>query len=714
MRRAPLVFAMLSVIGGGCGHAKDTSASVESRKCGLTVWHRPASDGARVEVVTGWENWLGAHPTVRTDGGWRVVHLDPPPGEQLYAILEDTTWTTDQNVGTTAFAKIAGVEREVTSVQIADCSVPQLVVEQVTADGSGAATVKAKFLADGAGDAIDPASARATEGDASFPVTVDQGALTITTALAPGKHRLLLSARDVAGHVAESATATVWIEPKPWDWRDAVIYQVVVDRFRGRDGKPVAQPSPASARAGGHVDGVRSAIEDGTFAAMGVNTLWLSPLYANPSGTWPGLDGKSYSSYHGYWPIAPRTLEAAQADEASLAALMQAAHARSMRVLFDVVPNHVHEQHPYVNAHVGDGWFDGTRNADGTWSNACVCGLPGCDWATHELTCWFAPYLPDVDYRNLDASRQFADDVAWWIDRWSGDGVRIDAVPMMPRAATRRMAATIRARWDHPGQRTFVLGETFVGAGQQAALRYFLGPYGLDSEFDFPTMWALRSAFADETAPMSSLDEAIRAGLQAWEGSGAVMSLILGNHDVPRFASVADGDGGDGWSPAPQPVDPNVYVRMGLAYGVLFALPGAPTVYYGDEVGLAGVGDPDQRRAYPADDALSAAQKALRDRVRAMGKARACLPALRRGTYRALAADPERLVFARELDGAATVIVVVSRNAAATLQTPLPGVRGAWVDVLGGPGRTFDSTRSNFDEPPLSVRWYVPAGTACP
>src|SRR4051794_2980578 len=108
----------------------------------------------------------------------------------------------------------------------------------------------------------------------------------------------------------------------------------------------------------------------------------------------PGSDGHTYSSYHGYWPIDSRALDPRVASEASLDALVASAHARGMRVLCDVVPNHVHQQHPYVAAHMNDGWFN---HPDG----GCVCSVGACDWATHEQDCWFAPYLPDLAWTNL-------------------------------------------------------------------------------------------------------------------------------------------------------------------------------------------------------------------------------------------------------------------------------------------------------------------------
>jgi glycosidase len=652
--------------------------------CGIVAWHRPLRADARVELRASWEGFSIAHPMKPAADGWRALPIEPPPGEQLYAIVEDGVWKTDAAVGTTAFATVDGALREVTWIE-AGCT-PRVTIESASASETGAVTVVARV----------PGPAAAAIRDRALPVTMDGSVARVSTTLPPGKHRITVTSG------AASATATVWVG-KPWDWRDAVIYEVMVDRFRDAGGGPLPAPSPISARAGGHLDGVRKSLD--SLVAMGVNTLWLTPLYANAAGEFPGLDGRPYTSYHGYWPTAPRTIASSLGGEAALDALIEDAHRRSMRVIFDVVPNHVHQDHPYAAAHPE--WFHGVQRSDGSWVDPCVCGTAACPWGENSLSCWFAPYMPDVDWRNGDAARTFADDVAWWIERFDGDGVRIDAVPLMPRAAIRRIAYRVRSRFDHPGNRTLVLGEIFTGSEGYDALRFFMGPSGLDSAFEFPLMWSLRGALADRSAPMSAIDTTFRAGEQAFSGSGAVVSLIVGNHDVPRFASVAAGDGGrDGWDPAPQPSDPAVYERLGVALGIVFALPGMPTIYYGDEVGLAGGGDPDSRRVMP--QTVGAAETALRDRVGAMGRARACLDDLRRAPYRAVASDNERLIFSR-----GEVLVVATRSDTTRLETALPGFGGEWVDVLSGATRTFDETRSAFEEPANTVRYYVRKGHRC-
>jgi glycosidase len=712
LRRLPAL-TLAAVIGplafAAC--ASDDTPAAPTRACGITVWHKPASSEAAVEIVGDWDGWKrpGKTPAKRADG-WRVAAFEVPPGEHAYAIVEDGVWLTDRNVPMTSLHD----GREVALAVAPDCARPIVRVDGVDVSGTDA-RVRASFLAARGGASLAPASLEATTRDGLAlrvaSASPESGAFVLESgALAPGKHVVTLRARDRAGVPAEEARATVWVEPsreEPWDPRDAVVYQVFLDRFRNEAGA-LAPPATPSSRAGGNLAGVRRAIESGEIEALGVNTLWLSPLYKNPEGSFPGNDGRSYTSYHGYWPVASRELDPRFATEAELDAFMTLAHARGLRVLFDVVPNHVHEQHPLTKQHTD--WFG---------APGCICGQGACDWATNIRTCWFAPYMPDLDWTNAAAARAETDDVLWWMDRWDGDGLRIDAVPMMPRAATRRITNAVRARYEHPGNHPYVLGENFTGPGAYQSLRYDLGPFGLDGSFHFPLMWTLRSVLAEEREPMRAIDLSFRAGEEAWAGAGAVMGLMIGNHDVARFASVSAGNAaGDAWDPPPQPVAPAVYAKQRLALGAVFTLPGAPVLYYGDEVGLAGRSDPDCRRVMPGDEALLPAQRDTRELVRALGKARACSKALRRGDVRTLLADDERFVFARTTASEVAVVVLTRQPSlpAAVSLAGLPGVASATdlVDVVtGAPGVNAPNGGLEVANTPRTVHVYVPKTSRC-
>jgi glycosidase len=195
------------------------------------------------------------------------------------------------------------------------------------------------------------------------------------------------------------------------------------------------------------------------------------------------------------------------------------------------------------------------------------------------------------------------------------------------------------------------------------------------------------------------------------------MAMMIDNHDVSRFASVSAGNAvGDAWSPAPQPLDPTVYAKQRVALATVLTLPGAPVVYYGDEVGLAGKNDPDSRRVMPADSALLDSQLETRAFVRKVGRARACSTALRRGALRTLVADAERFVFAREIEGdvPGAAIVVLSRRPTVASEVKLAaGAPSELVDVVTGTKVDVSSGVLPLPADAFGVHVYVAAGGSC-
>jgi glycosidase len=230
------------------------------------------------------------------------------------------------------------------------------------------------------------------------------------------------------------------------------------------------------------------------------------------------------------------------------------------------------------------------------------------------------------------------------------------------------------------GEHMFLIGENYTSRGDQELLRYYLGPHTLSGEFDFPVMWTLREFLAGR-APAKTLAAEVIAGELAWAGSGAVMSPFLGNHDVPRFISDVNGD--PLWqprqSPPPQPTLSRPYELLRLGWLFVMTQPGAPTIYYGDDIGLAGAYDPDNRRAMRFDAPLSPLppeQAATLSHLQNLGLARRCSTALRRGVRFALPSPPEAAdrvyVYARDAqDGYPAFAALNASELPQTLTIPL-------------------------------------------
>jgi glycosidase len=712
MPRFPLAPALaLALAGPALGACGSPAEAPPRRDCRAFVWARPER-GAELRVVGSWNDWASPGATLFPYGseGWQVLPLLLPAGEYGYRIVQGGQSALDPYAPLSSYQG----EQEVSLLVVPSCEVPAIQVDSVEARAGGAAEIKGTFLAAGSGAALSPASLSAHEGGgpalAAGEASPSDGHFSFSlNGLSRGKHTFTLEAADAKGVAAEPAQASVWVEPAHESWADGVLYQIMIDRYRGDGGAALSPPATLGSRAGGTLDGVRAEIEKGTFASLGVTALWLSPVYLNPTEARPGRDGHPSESYHGYWPIDDRAVDPRIGGDAALEAVMASAHAQGLRVLLDIVPNHVYETNARYLDHQGQGWFN-----DGP--SKCVCGAPDCDWGAHIQTCWFAPYLPDVRWQRPEAMPLAADDARFWMDRFGADGVRIDAVPMMPRGATRRIAHALRHAQSPRGS-LFSIGEVFTGPGVGGldTIRYYLGPDGLDAAFDFPLMWAIRDAFGADRAGFDEVESTLASKEKALAGSGSLLGLMIDNHDTSRFLSDAEGKGGvDPWvSAPPQPAAEGLYARQAMALALTFSLPGLPVLYYGDEIAMAGANDPDNRRVMPPAEALSPAQQGVLATVQRMGALRRCFPALRTGARRPLTTEKKRWAFVRDAGDGLPVLALFSKEAQAT-SLPVPGAPpGEYLDAFtGAPVHLGEGAA--VEVKPFSFTILLPAQHPCP
>lgn len=706
MRTSPILLPWVLLLGASA--ASCGGVDPPRRECKTLVWAAPAGS-SEVFVEGSWDGYAHREPLEARDDGWYVRALDLSPGEYGYRIVRGGASGPDPLALLTTFSG----EEEVSLAIVEDCSVPMLRVDSVEVAGD-VATISGAFLAAGEGDALDPASVRAElpggiSVDAS-QASAEDGKFEIRApGLSKGKHAFAIHAADASGHSAPPVRAVAWVDPAQASWSEGTLYHVMVDRFRGDGGAVLSPPPDPGSRAGGTLDGLRAEIEKGTFEKLGVSAIWMSPVYTNPLGKRPGMFGlHEYEAYHGYWPLDSRGVEPRIGGEAALRDLVDAAHRHGIRVLLDVVPNHVFEENPRYVAHRNEGWFN--LPPDG-----CPCGTENCGWGEKIETCWFTNYLPDVRFQNANAMRAQADDVAFWMTEFDVDGVRIDAVPMMPRAATRRLVHSMNGAAKGPDA-TFAIGEVFTGAGTGPIekIRYYLGPGSLSSAFDFPVMWKLHEALATESSGLGDVESLMLGNEGAIDKSGSILAHMIDNHDTARFVSIAEGNGGaDPWaSPPAQPTSSAPYRRTKMALGFVLTQPGLPVLYYGDEVALAGVGDPDSRRVMPDDSSLNAEQLDVQSFVQKIGKLRRCSNSLRTGARHVITAVADTYAYVRDAGDGDPVLVFLARK---PISVTLPsGVvpPGTYVDVVTG--ESFDLSAGgavSLDE--LSLRVLLPVGSPC-
>ena len=402
-------------------------------------------------------------------------------------------------------------------------------------------------------------------------------------------------------------------------WRTAVVYQVYPRSFADSTGDGV-----------GDLPGVTARLDH--LADLGVDGLWLSPMYVSPMAD-GGYDVADYRD------VDPLFGTLADVDE-----LVARAHERGLRVVLDLVPNHTSDEHAWFRAALAAGpgsperarylFRDGRgergeqppndwRSVFGgeAWTRVTEPdGTPG-QWYLHL----FDSRQPDLDWTSAEVREEFHAVLRYWLDR-GVDGFRIDVAHGLAKAeglpdhgrdhdlldAGREDAPThLAPMWDQEGVHEVYRGwrrvadaygdrvliaEAWVQPPERLA-RY-LRPDELHLAFAF--------AFLDTPWRAGDLRAAVTAALATTGAVGAPATWVLSNHDVvrhtTRLALPVDARRPIGIRATdPQP-DEALGLRRGRAASLLMlALPGAAYLYQGEELGLPEhTALPDEVRQDPA------------------------------------------------------------------------------------------------------------------
>jgi len=708
-----------------------------ARTCELTLRHAPRVGATSVQIAGEFTGWGDAPiPMTDDDGdGTYEVTLSPGPGLEpgamvAYKFIVDGEWILDPDA---ALRKYDDACVNSAFVMPACTLGPEIRAGELTttyddASDTGDAAVRLQILT--ASDGAAPTSVSVTLDEVPVPaldgmLDVAAGAYDVALAdLAPGRHVLSVRVTDAMDRDAEPVDLPFWIEEEPFEWRDALMYMLVVDRFANGDtsidapvGAPVEYPADFH---GGDLWGALEVMRSGYFDDLGVNVIWLSPINQQAEGHFEGRDGpRRFAGYHGYWPSRGREVEPRFGGNDALQAFVDEAHSRGIRVLFDLINNQVHDQHEYLASNPE--WF----------RTACVCGVDaGCGWSERPLDCLFAPYLPDIDWRQPGAERQFIADAVHWISELGIDGFRIDAVKHVETNSITNLRAALARRFEQGGERLFLVGETAVGesdsadygCGETYANGYewidaYVGEHALDGQFDFPTHHALQDGLVTDRMSFVDVEAVVREAETRYSSEGLHVRF-LGTHDSNRMASRAAFDPAQGcrWSGDPgcaalpgTPTDPEVFGRLQRAFTVLYTMPGIPFLYYGDELGMAGGNDPDNRRdmvwtgaltsVAMGETAVSGPQQALRDHLAALGVARRDSLALRRGRRIPLLVEEDLYVYAYAHDDSGDLAVVavnrgpgVSRQVDGLTASTLGAITG-FATAAGTGSATLAGTR---------------------
>ncbi|MFN5387385.1 MAG: alpha-amylase family glycosyl hydrolase [Bacteroidota bacterium] len=466
--------------------------------------------------------------------------------------------------------------------------------------------------------------------------------------------------------------------------RSMVMYFPMVDRFL--DGNKAntkkvedKEIDPKANYMGGDLAGITQKIKDGYFTNLGINAIWLSPIVENPAKGYVEFPEphRKYSGYHGYWPVSGTKIDSRFGTAEEFKILVNEAHAKGIKILLDFVSNHVHEEHPLYKKHKE--WTTPLTLKDGT-KNIRL-------WDEQRLTTWFDTFLPDLDYSKPEVVEAMTDTACWWIKTYDIDGFRHDATTHVPEEFWR--ALTLKLRKNFPDKKLFQIGETF---GSRELIATYVNQGEQDAQFDFNTYFDARSYFVN---PEESADR-LRRSLQetfAWYGSHHLMGNISGNHDLPRFISYASGamsfsedDKKPGWERNIEVKDTLGYYRLLQLQAFNLTIPGIPVIYYGDEIGMPGANDPDNRRMMRFSELNSSESRVLKTTAM-LSNMRKNSPALLFGeTVMLRATNAQALSYARQYFDEIVLVVFNKKSSFDTIQVSLPEAWAAYKaeSLVGG------------------------------
>ncbi|WP_214847536.1 alpha-amylase family glycosyl hydrolase [Exiguobacterium sp. s193] len=392
------------------------------------------------------------------------------------------------------------------------------------------------------------------------------------------------------------------------NWEKERMYFIMVDRFENgktSNDRDVNKDDP-KAYHGGDLAGVTKRLD--YIKDEGFTSIWLTPIFKNrPNG------------YHGYWTEDYYKIDPHFGTKEEFKQLVDEAHERDIKVVLDLVVNHLGPNHPLVEKKPD--WFHKEQPIM-NWNNQ----------AEVENNWLFD--LPDFNTENPEVVDYLVDVANYWVDETGIDGYRLDTVRHVPPAFWKTFIPAVKEK--HPD--LFLLGEVFDGDPRRIATYSKLG---FDSVTNFPFYYGIKDQFARKNGSAEELDSVYNRDI-TFNPKAMSLATFIDNHDLKRFITEAKIGGA---------MDEERQLRLALF--ALYAAPGMPVVYQGTEVAMPGGEDPGNRMMMEFDK-----NDKMQDYVKTLNQMRDDYPAFATGKQRLIGKTDHMAVYARETKNQTAVYAI--------------------------------------------------------
>jgi glycosidase len=440
-----------------------------------------------------------------------------------------------------------------------------------------------------------------------------------------------------------------------------LVYLIMPDRFaNGNPANDVVRGMQQTAidrrndiaRHGGDLDGIRQQLP--YIAELGATAIWLNPVQEND---------QPRESYHGYAMTDLYRIDPRLGTNESYVALVQEAQQKGIKVIMDLVHNHLGDRHWLIRDLPAADWVNQWPEFTRTTYRAITQLDPYAAAAdsAQMVAGWFDTHMPDLNQRNPLLARYLIQNNLWWVEYAGLNGYRLDTYAYPDNDFMNACLTALRRQYPDLG----IVGEVWVHTVTESAW-YVQGnklnpkPQTLPGVTDFPLYNAIRDGLNENFGWDTGLRRIYYTLAQDVAYGDASQNMIfLDNHDISRA-----------WAIFKQDME-----RMKMAHGLLLTLRGIPQLYYGSELlfgNYASMGGTNVRQdmpgGWPGDpvnkftrEGRSQEENELFDYISTIAKWRQTSAAVARGSFKHYVPEDEVYVYFRQ-HGNELVMVLVNSS----------------------------------------------------